>query len=83
MSDMVTQGHFTPQERADMSAWAGCITGAEDVADYVAAMAAAGFVDISVRDKGAPDIELAHSLSLDGPARLFSARITAKKGYGA
>lgn len=83
LSDMVTQGHFTPQERADMSAWAGCITGAEDVADYVAAMAAAGFVDISVRDKGAPDIELAHSLTLDGPARLFSARITAKKGYGA
>ena len=37
-SDMVTQGKFSPQERADASAWAGCITGAEDVADYVSAM---------------------------------------------
>lgn len=79
VSDMVTQGHFTPQERADMSAWAGCITGAEDVADYVAAMRAAGLTQISVRDKGAPAIELADMISLDGAARLFSARITAVK----
>ncbi len=78
-SDMVTQGHFSPQERADASAWAGCISGAEDVADYVAAMQAAGFVDISVQDKAAPDVELAGTLSLDGPARLFSARVTAVK----
>lgn len=78
-SDMVTQGHFSPQERADVSAWAGCISGAEDVADYVAAMEAAGFVDISVQDKAAPGVELAGSLSLDGPARLFSARVTAVK----
>jgi SAM-dependent methyltransferase len=80
VSDMVTQGRFSPQERADMAAWSGCITGAEDVADYVAAMKAAGLTNISVRDKGAPDVELAHSLSL-GPARLFSARVTALKPY--
>jgi arsenite methyltransferase len=79
VSDMVTQGQFSPAERADMSAWAGCVTGAEDVADYVVAMRAAGFSDISVRDKGAPDVELANSLSIGGPARLFSARITAVK----
>lgn len=79
VSDMVTQGHFTPAERADMAAWSGCITGSEDVADYVAAIKAAGFTEISVRDKAAPEVELAGSLSLDGPPRLFSARVTAVK----
>lgn len=79
VSDMVTQGHFSPAERADMAAWSGCVTGAEDVADYVAAIRAAGFSHISVRDKGAPDVELVDSLSLGGPARLFSARVTAVK----
>jgi SAM-dependent methyltransferase len=78
-SDMVTQGRFSPQERADASAWAGCISGAEDVGDYVAAMHAAGFVEVSVQDKAAPEVELAATLSLDGPARLFSARVTAVK----
>jgi SAM-dependent methyltransferase len=78
-SDMVTQGHFSPQERADVSAWAGCITGAEDVADYVAAMHAAGFADVSVQDKGAPEVELATTLSLAAAPRLFSARVTAVK----
>jgi SAM-dependent methyltransferase len=78
-SDMVTQGRFSPQERADASAWAGCISGAEDVGDYVAAMHAAGFVEVSVQDKSAPEVELAATLSLDGPARLFSARVTAVK----
>lgn len=79
VSDMVTQGRYSPEERADMAAWSGCITGAEDVRDYVGAIQAAGFTDISVRDKGNPDIELAGSLSLDGAARLFSARVTALK----
>ncbi|HSM58148.1 MAG TPA: arsenite methyltransferase [Candidatus Sulfomarinibacteraceae bacterium] len=79
VSDMVTQGHFGPQARADAAAWAGCITGAEDVADYVAAMRAAGFKDISVRDKGAPEVELAGTTSLQMAPRLFSARITARK----
>lgn len=79
VSDMVTQGHFTPAERANALSWAGCISGAEDVADYVAAVRAAGFTAISVRDKAAPDIELSHSISLPGPARLFSASVTAIK----
>jgi SAM-dependent methyltransferase len=81
VSDMVTQGRFTPQERADMSAWAGCITGADDVADYVTAMRTAGFTQISVRDKAEPDVELAGIPQDTGPARLFSARITAVKPH--
>jgi ubiquinone/menaquinone biosynthesis C-methylase UbiE len=79
VSDMVTQGRFTAAERMDMSQWAGCITGAEDVSDYVNWMRSVGFTDVSVRDKGAPTIELADSISLDQAARIFSARITAVK----
>lgn len=81
VSDIVTLGQFTEQERADMDAWAACVTGAEDVADYVAAITAAGFINISVRDKGNPDLELATSLSLGGPAKVFSARVTAEKPF--
>lgn len=81
VSDIVTLGRFTPQERADMNAWAECITGAEDVADYVAAIKAAGFRDISVRDKGNPDVELSGTVSMGTPARAFSARVTAVKPH--
>lgn len=79
VSDMVTLGQFTPEERADMAAWTGCITGAEDVADYVAAMRATGFTDISIRDKANPEVELAQSPAHTGPAKVLSARVTAVK----
>jgi arsenite methyltransferase len=79
VSDIVTQGRFSDEERADMAAWTGCITGAEDVADYVAAIRAAGFHQVSVQEKGSPDKELADSPRSDDPPRWFSARITATK----
>lgn len=79
VSDMMTRGRFSPQERADLSAWAGCVTGADDVADVVAAMRAAGFSAISIRDKAEPDVELSSLAAESGPARLFSARVTAVK----
>lgn len=79
VSDMVTLGKFTPEQRADMAAWTGCITGAEDVADYVGFMKAAGFTQISVRDKNNPDVELAESLAHEGEAQVLSARVTAVK----
>lgn len=79
VSDMVTRGRFTPEERANVSAWAGCVSGAEDVADYVAAMRAAGFGSISVVDKTNPGVELSGVAPESGPAQLFSARITAVK----
>lgn len=79
VSDIVTQGHYSPEERADMASWTGCIAGADDVGDYVAAIRNAGFGEISVRDKAAPDVELANSLSLNGGVRVFSARVTAVK----
>lgn len=79
VSDMVTLGKFTPEQRADMAAWTGCITGAEDVADYVGFMKAAGFTQISVRDKNNPDVELADSAAHTGEANVLSARVTAVK----
>jgi arsenite methyltransferase len=79
VSDVVTLGKFTPEERANMAAWTGCITGAEDVADYVAAMKAAGFTAVSVRDKARPDVELADSPRLTGVTRVLSGRVTAVK----
>lgn len=79
VSDMMTRGLFTAEDRADMSAWAGCITGAEDVARYAEAMRAAGFVDISIVDKAQPDVELAELPLESGAAQLFSARVTAVK----
>ena len=79
VSDIVTLGKFTPEQRADMAAWTGCMTGAEDVADYVGFMRAAGFSNISVRDKNNPDVELADFMKRTDETRVLSARITAKR----
>ena len=79
VSDMMTIGLFSPEERANLSAWAGCVSGSEDVATYVRAMRVAGFEDISVVDKAAPNEELAGQRPETGTARLFSARVTAVK----
>jgi len=82
VSDMVTQGRFSPAERADLDGWAACVTSAEEVGDLVTWLQAAGFTDISIRDKGAPDIELAGTISLNPAPRLFSALIRATKPAG-
>jgi len=79
VSDIVTQGHFTPEERANMAAWTGCITGAEDVRAYVAAIESAGFTQISVRDKANPQVELADAGAAGAEMRVLSARVTAVK----
>ncbi len=79
VSDMVTQGNYSDEERADMAAWSGCITGAEDIVEYIAGIQSAGFDDISVRDKANPEVELNQLHGNDGQAKLFSARVTAVK----
>ena len=82
VSDMVTQGYFTAEERANLPDWAACVTGAEDVRDYIAAMRQAGFTEIVVRDKFNPDIELSEGAeNYVGSARLFSAAVTAVKPF--
>lgn len=79
VSDMLTQGRFSDEARADADAWAACISGAEDVSDYVTAIRAAGFTDVSIRDKAAPQVELVDTVSLNSNPRLFSARVIARK----
>jgi ubiquinone/menaquinone biosynthesis C-methylase UbiE len=79
VSDILTRGRFSAEERSDMDAWASCVSGAEAIAVYVAALKTAGFSNISIRDKADPDIELADTAASNGPARPFSARITAEK----
>ena len=79
VSDMVTRGKFTAQERADMSAWAGCITGAEDVAEMATWMRDAGFTQVAIQKKEDLSLNLADVAPHMGPAEIFSARITAVK----
>jgi SAM-dependent methyltransferase len=92
VSDIVTDGPLPEPIKKSMSAWAGCIAGALDVKEYQAAMAAAGFTDISitptyfdeaiiaeaVRDVGSQiDLQV---FSRETIAKtVFSARITARK----
>lgn len=79
VSDMVTRGKFSAQERADMSAWAGCITGAEDVSEMAFWMRDAGFTQLSIQNKEDVGVELADVAPHAGTAQIFSARITAVK----
>lgn len=76
LSDIVTEGAFSDELRADLSRWAECVTGAIDVDLYTGLMAAAGFVDIAVADKvSASDIVPQQ----EGMPRVYSARIMATK----
>lgn len=48
VSDIVTNGPLPEAIKQSMAAWAGCVAGALDVDDYVAAIENAGFVDVKV-----------------------------------
>lgn len=48
ISDVVAEDHLTPQERAERGSYVGCIAGALSRGEYLAGLAAAGFVDVSV-----------------------------------
>ena len=49
VSDVVADDELTPAERAARGSYVGCIAGALSKAEYVEGLAAAGFVDVSVR----------------------------------
>lgn len=76
ISDIVTEGDFSAELRADAGKWAECVTGAIDVDIYTGLMREAGFVDIQVVDKAnAEDIVPRQP----GMPRIYSARISAYK----
>ncbi len=79
VSDIVTRGQFGSEDRANMAAWSECVTGAEDVTRLVSKMQAAGFSQISIRDKNDPDVELATAAPHQGSVEVISARIAAVK----
>ena len=94
VSDMVTQGEFPEQLRANVNAWAGCITGAIDQDDYLEKMRQAGFTDVEVESRKSYGLENLDQLDEDSrkaiekdvdwstvpdDVRLYSARIVARK----
>lgn len=77
ISDIVTEGAFSDDLRADMSKWAECVTGAIDTDDYVGIMREVGFTDIQIVSK--VDANDMFPNREAGMPNVFSARITAYK----
>lgn len=48
LSDIVTDGPLPQEVKDNLSAWAGCVSGALDVKDYLATLEAAGFTNIEL-----------------------------------
>lgn len=94
VSDMVTEGHFSDQLKANIGAWAGCITGAIDQHLYLQKLYEAGFVKVTVESRASYGLEEFDSLdeasrellltdldwsTLPDDVRLYSAQIVAQK----
>jgi ubiquinone/menaquinone biosynthesis C-methylase UbiE len=62
VSDIVTEGHFPEALRANINAWAGCITGALDQAVYLEKMRQAGFAEVVVGSRTSYGVEDINSL---------------------
>jgi len=76
VSDIVTEGEFSDELRADLARWAECVTGAIDLDRYTALMRAAGFTDVTVADKRTAE----EIVPLQpGMPKIYSARVTAIK----
>jgi arsenite methyltransferase len=76
VSDIVTEGEFSPELRADAAKWAECVTGAIDVNEYTGKMREAGFTAIQVVDKSDAEAIVERK---PGMPRVYSARVTANK----
>jgi ubiquinone/menaquinone biosynthesis C-methylase UbiE len=76
VSDIVTEGDFSPEARQQLDQWAGCVSGAIDINAYTGMIREAGLVDVEVVDKVGTDEYVAPA---PGMPRVFSARITAYK----
>ncbi len=79
ISDIVTEGEFSDEMRADASKWASCISGAIDVNQYTQIMKDTGFVNVEVVNKVNSDERGVHVEAQEGIPWIFSARITAYK----
>ncbi len=91
VSDIVTDGPLPAAIKNSLSAWAGCIAGALDVNEYIAAIQEAGFEDVEVKatywdqemiDAAIEQIDIGGEEALkqfDPQKAIFSAKITARK----
>ncbi|MCP4141575.1 MAG: arsenite methyltransferase [Chloroflexi bacterium] len=92
VSDMVTEGELPNGLKDSLSAWAGCVSGALDVEEYISGIKEAGFVDVEItpvyldRDQVDDAVrQLGGEIQLDGLSKeavykaVFSAKITARK----
>jgi len=79
ISDVVTEGEFSDELRAQTDKWAECVTGAIDADIYTGMMREVGFTEITVVDKADASEIVLHE---EGMPRVFSARITAYKPAG-
>jgi SAM-dependent methyltransferase len=94
VSDMVTEGDFPPQLRANVNAWAGCITGALDQEVYLNKLRAAGFAQVEVESRTSYGLEYLDMLdessrealtkgvdwsTVPADVRLYSAHVVAYK----
>lgn len=91
VSDIVTDGELPEEVRKSLTAWAGCIAGAWDVKDYIAAIREAGFEQVASRpsymDKelirdamNESQVEVVKSWDVeDLQKKVYSAKVTAVK----
>jgi SAM-dependent methyltransferase len=75
-SDIVTEGEFSDELRADSARWAEGVTGAIDAEVYIGLMREAGFSEIRIVDKSDAESIVERQA---GMPRVFSARIMAQK----
>lgn len=76
VSDIVTEGQFSPALQQDMERWAACVVGAIELDEYLALLEQTGFAAVKVPSKVSAD-EMIERQS--GMPALYSARITARK----
>jgi len=76
VSDIVSEGEFSEELRADMERWAECVTGAIDADKYMEMLKAAGFTEVEIKDKSDAEGIVERQ---PGMPRIFSALIVASK----
>jgi SAM-dependent methyltransferase len=91
VSDIVTDGPLPDEIKRDLSAWAGCVAGALDAKDYIAAIEAAGLVEIELKPEYMDEAIIAEAVEkmdlgaeidpkdIQVQKSIFSAKVTAFK----
>jgi SAM-dependent methyltransferase len=91
VSDIVTDGPLPEEIKNSLSAWAGCVAGALDASDYIAAIELAGFTDVELKpvyfdkamiDSAAEQLDLGEAIVASTESlekRVYSAKVTALK----